>query len=138
MRPSPVGNGGTWQCQGEPGSYIAGCDYGDLESGKQAYTIASSACGHTPVSVGAYVSRDRFTNLDAQEIVSGWDVSGDYPGSGKGPSFDGRDKPDMLAPGAYVISAINSYASAFNVQRSDLVASRPTHRSQGAITIGEP
>ena len=124
---APLTNGQRWHLavSGEPGSYIAGCDYGDLESGKQACTIASSACGHIPVSVGAYVSRDRFINLDAQEIVSGWDVSGDYPGSGKGPSFDGRDKPDMLAPGAYVISAINSYASAFNVQRSDLVASRP-------------
>jgi len=37
-----------------------------------------------------------------------------------GPTFDGRDKPDVLAPGAHIISAINNYAASYNVNREDL------------------
>ena len=43
-----------------------------------------------------------------------------YPLSGMGPTFDGRDKPDVLAPGAHIISAINNYAASYNVNREDL------------------
>ena len=134
---APLSEGQQWHLTvtGEPGNYIASCDYGELESGTQACTIASSACGHIPLSVGAYVSRNRFTNLDDREIVSGWEVYDDYPASGKGPAFDGRDKPDAFAPGAYIISAINSYASAFSVQRSDLVASQPDDMITGRTNL---
>lgn len=120
---APLADGEHWHLTvtGPQGRYIAGCDYGTMAEGTQASTIASTACGHHPVAVGAYVSRDKFTNLDGQNVESGWTLNGRYPLSGEGPTLDGRTKPDVMAPGAYVVSAINNYASQFSVQRSDLV-----------------
>lgn len=120
---APLADGEHWHMavSGPEGRYIASCDYGAMTEGTQAGTIASSACGRIPVAVGAYVSRDRFTNLDGQTVESGWALDERYPLSGQGPTLDGRNKPDVMAPGAYVVSAINNYASQFSVQRSDLV-----------------
>lgn len=120
---APLADGEHWHLTvtGPQGRYIAGCDYGTMAEGTQASTIASTACGHHPVAVGAYVSRDKFTNLDGQNVESGWTLNERYPLSGEGPTLDGRTKPDVMAPGAYVVSAINNYASQFSVQRSDLV-----------------
>ena len=99
-------------------------DYGELSEGTTATTIACTACGHNTISVGAYVSRPSFINIDGKECGGEWVSGEEYPKSGKGPTFDGRLKPDIMAPGASVISAINSYASAFSVNRNDLVTSR--------------
>ena len=96
------------------------CDDGELDNGSNASTMAATACGQIPISVGAYVSRDKFTNLQGTERSSDWTVGERYPLSGMGPAFDGRDKPDVLAPGAHIISAINNYAASYNVNREDL------------------
>lgn len=51
--------------------------------------MAATACGQIPISVGAYVSRDKFTNLQGTERSSDWTVGERYPLSGMGPTFDG-------------------------------------------------
>lgn len=114
----------TAEVKGDPAKYIMTADYGELAEGSTATTIACTACGHNTVSVGAYVSRPEFVNLDGKNCVSEWQSGEEYTKSGKGPTFDGRSKPDIMAPGASVISAINSFASSFSVSRDDLVFSR--------------
>lgn len=119
---APLKDGQKWKLSvtGAAGKYIACCDYGELDNGSNASTMAATACGQIPISVGAYVSRDKFTNLQGTERSSDWTVGERYPLSGMGPAFDGRDKPDVLAPGAHIISAINNYAASYNVNREDL------------------
>ena len=119
---APLKEGQKWKLvvTGAAGKYIACCDYGELDNGSNASTMAATACGKIPISVGAYVSRDKFTNLQGMERSSDWTVGERYPLSGMGPTFDGRDKPDVLAPGAHIISAINNYAASYNVNREDL------------------
>lgn len=119
---APLKDGQKWKLSvtGAAGKYIACCDYGELDNGSNASTMAATACGQIPISVGAYVSRDKFTNLQGAERSSDWTVGERYPLSGMGPAFDGRDKPDVLAPGAHIISAINNYAASYNVNREDL------------------
>ena len=119
---APLKDGQKWKLSvtGAAGKYIACCDYGELDNGSYASTMAATACGQIPISVGAYVSRDKFTNLQGTERSSDWTVGERYPLSGMGPAFDGRDKPDVLAPGAHIISAINNYAASYNVNREDL------------------
>lgn len=119
---APLKQGQKWYLSvtGEAGKYIACCDYGELDNGLNATTMAATACGKIPISVGAYVSREKFTNLQGTERASDWTVGERYPLSGTGPTFDGRDKPDVLAPGAHIISAINNYAASYNVNREDL------------------
>ena len=55
---APLADGEHWHLTvtGPQGRYIASCDYGTMAEGTQASTIASTACGHHPVAVGAYVS----------------------------------------------------------------------------------
>lgn len=103
---APLKQGQKWYLSvtGEAGKYIACCDYGELDNGLNATTMAATACGKIPISVGAYVSREKFTNLQGTERASDWTVGERYPLSGTGPTFDGRDKPDVLAPGAHIIS----------------------------------
>ena len=124
---APLQSGWYWEAEvcGDKAKYIMTADYGELSEGSEASTIACTACGYNTISVGAYVSRQSFINLDGQECVNDWTLGLEYSKSGKGPTFDGRNKPDVTAPGAPVISAINSYASSFSVNRSDLVMSRP-------------
>lgn len=119
---APLKDGQKWKLSvtGAAGKYIACCDYGELDNGSNASTVAATACGQIPISVGAYVSRDKFINLQGTERSSDWTVGERYPLSGMGPAFDGRDKPDVLAPGAHIISAINNYAASYNVNREDL------------------
>ena len=119
---APLKDGQKWKLSvtGAAGKYIACCDYGELDNGSNASTMAATACGQIPISVGAYVSRDKFTNLQGTERSSDWTVGERYPLSGMGPAFDGRDKPDVLAPCAHIISAINNYAASYNVNREDL------------------
>ena len=118
---APLKDGQKWKLSvtGAAGKYIACCDYGELDNGSNASTMAATACGQIPISVGAYVSRDKFTNLQGTERSSDWTVGERYPLSGMA-AFDGRDKPDVLAPGAHIISAINNYAASYNVNREDL------------------
>lgn len=122
---APLAQDWYWvaEVKGEPAKYIITADYGELSEGSTATTIACTACGNHTISVGAYVSRPTFINLDGKDCVSDWTLGDEYPNSGKGPTFDGRNKPDVMAPGASVISAINSFASSFSVNRDDLVES---------------
>lgn len=74
--------------------------------------------GNRIVSVGAYVSKDRFTNLDGQTYS--------YPGanpvnsiagfSSRGPTLDGRMKPDITAPGMALSASVSSLANSFDKQ----------------------
>lgn len=125
---SELTDGEYWEVKvsGKPGRYIICCDYGELDNGSRESTIASTACGFNSIAVGAYVTRTSFTNLDGKECTYDWILGEEYPLSGKGPTADGRHKPDIMAPGAAVVSAINSYAASYSVQRADIVLSKPS------------
>ena len=67
---APLKDGQKWKLSvtGAAGKYIACCDYGELDNGSNASTMAATACGQIPISVGAYVSRDKFTNWTVGEV----------------------------------------------------------------------
>lgn len=111
------------------GKCVVCCDYGYFTAagktgytdGTNDYTIAATATGHSPLAVGAYVSRQAYTDIAGTPHQAGWTRFGLYPLSGKGPTYDGRIKPDVVAPGATVISSFNSYAASYSVPRSEKV-----------------
>lgn len=125
---SQLAVGSKWNVNinGDAGRYIAECNYGQMSAGSNAYTIASSACGFNTVAVGAFVSRPSFVNINGEDRTVGAAFGEVYPMSGRGPSADGRALPHVLAPGAAVISAFNSYASPFSIDKADIVLSRPS------------
>ena len=113
------------------GKYMAACDYGNftadnttgLTEGSTASTLASTATGHEPIAVGAYVSRASYTDLANTLHTEDWTEGDLYARSGQGPTFDGRMKPDVAAPGASVISSLNSFAAPYAVAAKDRVYS---------------
>jgi subtilisin family serine protease len=72
--------------------------------------VGSPGCARSAITVGNYASRLRYT------ADTGFSVKGRsfvfpnqvVPGSSRGPTRDNRPKPEILAPGAVVISALSS------------------------------
>lgn len=115
----------------ESGRYMINSDYGEFVSlGKTGYSagtnessIAATATGFNSIAVGAYVSKNTYNDLSGSIHDKDWTLENIYPLSGKGPTYDNRIKPDVVAPGAAVVSSFNSYANSFYVSPEDKVAS---------------
>ncbi|MGL4909194.1 MAG: S8 family serine peptidase [Bacteroidales bacterium] len=91
-------------------------------SGDNAVTIGEiGSTAKNIISVGATVSKQEYINLSGNKIR--FPFSGTLNGiarfSSRGPTADNRIKPDVVAPGSYIISAVNSCdfynASSYNV-----------------------
>ncbi len=74
-------------------------------------SINSPASGKNIISVGSYNSKNKFVNIDGEEI----DLSMAFPlgeisdFSSRGPTRDGRLIPTILAPGAVVFSSMSGF-----------------------------
>ena len=114
---------------------MAACDYGSFAAGgnegfvdgSSASTLASTSTGKNPIAVGAYVSRKDYTDISGKIHNNPWTEGDIYVRSGKGPTFDGRIKPDVVAPGAAVISSLNSFAAMYSVPSTEKVYSETTN-----------
>lgn len=80
-------------------------------SGNNNMTIGDMASSRSALAVGAYISRNSYTNVAGGFVnYSAYGTRGALaPFSSRGPSADGRTKPDINAPGMVVGSAVNSY-----------------------------
>jgi len=93
--------------------------YGSFTNGGKAWavngntdmTVSDISCTRSAIAVGAYTSKASFTNLAGSNVnYSGYSARGTLaPFSSKGPTVDGRIKPDIAGPGLVVASAVNSY-----------------------------
>jgi subtilisin family serine protease len=96
--------------------------YGQLTSngrswatdGDSLYCTSDVAATNSVIAAGAYTSKVSFRNISNQSLY--------YPGavvralasfSSRGPTVDGRIKPDISAPGFGVVSTVNSFDSSF-------------------------
>ncbi|HRO43132.1 MAG TPA: S8/S53 family peptidase [Flavipsychrobacter sp.] len=84
-------------------------------NGNSNMTIGDMACTKSAITVGAYISRPSFTNIDGSTVTLALtSQNGNIASfSSKGPTADGRIKPDITAPGMAIGSAVNSYDSDF-------------------------
>jgi minor extracellular serine protease Vpr len=87
---------------------VAGATAGDDDM-----TVGEMGCTESAITVGAYASKVSFTNLSGQNLsYSGYVLASRIcPFSSKGPTTDGRTKPDITAPGMTLASAMNSFDS---------------------------
>ena len=77
-------------------------------SPSSATTLASPAVADSAVTVGAMVSRTQWLNYQGKTVLGFSEVVGTVASfSSRGPRIDGILKPDLIAPGAFVISARN-------------------------------
>lgn len=72
--------------------------------GDHQCTVIEPACGLSVIGVGAYQA----AYVDDQGDAAGGQLAGF---SSRGPTMDGRLKPDICAPGVDVVSSVNSFAT---------------------------
>jgi subtilisin family serine protease len=72
-------------------------------------SIGSPASGKNIISVGSYNSKNKFVNIQGNEIDSSnsYALNDISAFSSRGPTRDGRIVPTVLAPGAFVFSAMS-------------------------------
>ncbi|MFN8276906.1 MAG: S8 family peptidase [Chitinophagales bacterium] len=83
--------------------------------GNTDYTVSDIGTTISAITVGAYASKISFRNISSQTVSYGsyarlHDL---VPFSSRGPTVDGRVKPEITAPGMGVASAVNSYDGNF-------------------------
>ena len=89
----------------------------ELSAGDNTHCILSPASAPCAICVGATTYRTSFVNTAGEVLTNDNGSNGMLaPYSSLGPTFDGRRKPDVVAPGTAVISA---YGSSFISQPGD-------------------
>ncbi|MBR5804061.1 MAG: S8 family peptidase [Bacteroidaceae bacterium] len=85
---------------------------GWIPGNKERTLCEIGGTGQKIISVGAYVSSNTYTELGSAQLKhTGEEVGALAAFSSVGPTIDGRMKPDVIAPGSIIASAVNSYDS---------------------------
>lgn len=87
-----------------------------LVSGNSDYTVGEiGGVANDIISVGAYVSKNQWKAINgATYNLNPVPVVGTIASfSSKGPTADGRIKPDIAAPGAAIVSSVNHFSSEY-------------------------
>lgn len=76
------------------------------------------------ITVGAYTSKNDYYDFNSnyQQIGFFNSVGELAPFSSKGPTADGRIKPDITAPGNVIISSVNSFDANYDANNSEVVS----------------
>ncbi|MDL2257095.1 S8 family peptidase [Bacteroidales bacterium OttesenSCG-928-I14] len=93
-------------------SYFYGNRIDGWENADSNSTIGEiGGSGNRIITVGAYASKTSYTNIQGKEVSTG-EIEGNIATfSSKGPTGDGRMKPDIAAPGSVTISSFGDYLS---------------------------
>ena len=85
--------------------------YSAVLAGNTDYTVGElGGTGHHMISVGAYTSRSSWNSLSGYTYTYPGAIVGNLAGfSSHGPLLDGRVKPDITAPGQFVVAPFNRF-----------------------------
>ena len=73
------------------------------------------------ITVGAYTTKNTFVNIAGDTMKSSSTVNDLASFSSRGPTVDGRTKPEITAPGDLLVSSVNSLDPEFNEKNSSTV-----------------
>ena len=104
------------------GFYMTGEDDEEgLNSGDNTHCINSPGSSPDVICVGATGYRTSYVNYNGETQEETYGVNGERSSfSSIGPTLDGRIKPDVMAPGANIISSYSSYYMENNSTSEDL------------------
>lgn len=92
-----------------------------LHAGEHTHSVNSPASAGAVICVGGTSYVDCFVNVRGDTVTSSWGekgLRGEY--SSVGPAYDGRMKPDVMAPGVNVVSSMSSYYMEAQPEGSDM------------------
>lgn len=99
----------SWGEGGFAAAFWGHADVPGFTSGNSNYVVGENGgTGKQTITVGAYNISENMVAIDGTQIFGGW--GNRAPFSSRGPTVDGRVKPDIAAPGENVISAYNRNA----------------------------
>ena len=103
------------------GSLITNEHNPDLDAGEYICNINSPSSAPCVICVGSTTYRDSIQNMNG-EWKKYWLGNGGVraPFSSVGPTFDGRLKPDVMAPGNNIVSAYSSYYLETHPDKNDI------------------
>jgi len=85
---------------------------GYFQEGDSQMTIAEPGNASRVITVGAYVTKNRWTSVvGEQSYVEQYPLGELASFSSRGPTRDGRQKPELAAPGAWIASALSRLAA---------------------------
>ena len=99
--------------------FIAGSGYNITES----YTVTVPATARKAIAVGGYVSKNSWY-VNGRLISTGLELGRLLYFSGRGPSRDGRIKPDLVAPGSMIVAAKPIEGLSPNINASNYYTAR--------------
>ena len=83
--------------------------------GNPDYTMGElGGTANSIISVGCYISKNEWMNTNGELVQSDDILETIFRSSSRGPTVDGRIKPDISAPGGLISSAENSFNIAYN------------------------
>lgn len=93
-----------------------------LGYGEATHSILSPSSAPRVICVGATTYREQIINMEGKATSYWMGRDGKrVEFSSMGPTFDGRTKPDVVAPGNNVVSSYNSFYTEANAERYDKV-----------------
>lgn len=105
-----------------------------MSDGDNSHSINSPASAPSVICVGATGYRTQFVNyLGEQKVYDNGQGGVRTPFSGVGPTFDGRIKPDVMAPGQNIVSSYSSFYLENNPDAND-ISSDVRHFEHGGRT----
>ena len=105
-----LGNTAAVECWRYNGDWTTNGLNPRLAAGETTHNVLSPSSAPRVICVGATTYRDGVTNrLGHWQSYWGGEHGRRAPYSSMGPTMDGRTKPDVVAPGNYVVSAVSSY-----------------------------
>ncbi|MBP3838053.1 MAG: S8 family serine peptidase [Prevotella sp.] len=104
------------------GSLVQNALNPDLEAAECTHNIFSPGSAPGVICVGGSAYRTHTLNYRGEWVEFNFGKNGERGGySSVGPTYDGRVKPDVLAPGMNVISSYSSYYLENNPEAEDIV-----------------
>ena len=91
---------------------LSDCGIEGFADGSCNGSVSDMACGKRTLSVGSYNTSEGWAQLDGYRYAqenAGIKLGKVSPFSSYGTLLDGRNLPDVVAPGAYIISSMNRY-----------------------------
>ncbi|MBC7097604.1 S8 family serine peptidase [Candidatus Bipolaricaulota bacterium] len=113
-----VSLGSTWTLSLEPvfgggrvDGWVEDSTSGYFLEGDSHMSIAEPGNAHRVITVGAYVTKTSWDSLAGPQHDEGYTLGELADFSSHGPTRDGRLKPDLVAPGAWIASSLSSAAA---------------------------
>lgn len=98
--------------------------YTDCVSGSTTHTVSEiGGTGRSMISVGSYNSKNTWLDWNDNTQSVSTVVGARSSFSSKGPTADGRMKPDITAPGSRIMSSVNHYNTSYNQSNPDVYCS---------------